>query len=103
MLCQNDSRMTRGGRGLCHDPDSGEGRTEAGVESGSPLELLSISATGLLVCGDWSLNHLLGTFIYNSIKKATNVLIFLLQYLSASVRDVSGTPEADWNDCGAAV
>jgi len=41
MLCQNDSRMTRGGRDLCHDPDSGEGRTEAGVESGSPLELLS--------------------------------------------------------------
>lgn len=68
-----------------------------------PLGVVSISANGLLVCKDWSLNHLLGTFIYNSIKKATNVLIFLLQYPSVSVRDVSSTPEADWNDCGAAV
>jgi hypothetical protein len=57
MLCQNDSRMTRGWRGLCRDNDRKPAITtamKAGIEFDLPLEVLSIPATGLLVCEDWS-------------------------------------------------
>lgn len=106
MLCQNDHRITRGWRGLCRENDRKPAITtamKAGIEFDSPLEVLSLSPTGLFVYEDWSLSSFARSFHLQEHRQALDVLIFLLQYPSVSVRDVSSTTEADWNDCGAAV
>lgn len=106
MLCQNDSRMTRGWRGLCRDNDRKPAITtamKAGIEFDLPLEVLSVSPTGLFVYEDWSLSSFARNFHLQEHRQALDVLVFRLKYLQLSVRDVSSTPETDWNDCGAAV